>query len=160
MTGEERRKLIEQYEEGYEEVMRALEDFPINYLTARPLPGKWSACEVVHHLADSEMTSAIRLRRLLAEDRPLIHGYDQELFAARLHYTERDMTPALEAFRAARATTAQLLSKMSDEDWMREGEHSESGRYTAETWLEIYAAHGHGHAEQINRLKEALTYQS
>ncbi len=156
MTGAEREKLIAQYEAGYAEVSRALEDFPADRLTARPVPGKWSASEIVHHLADSEMTSAIRLRRLLAEDRPVIQGYDQEMYAARLHYTERDIAPALEAFRAARATTAQILLKMSEEDWTREGQHTESGRYTAETWLEIYAAHAHDHARQIRTLKEAI----
>ncbi|HEX5081552.1 MAG TPA: DinB family protein, partial [Blastocatellia bacterium] len=117
------------------------------------IPGKWSAAEIVQHLADSEMTSAIRLRRLLVEDRPVIHGYDQELFATRLQYNDRDLAPALEAFRGARATTVQLLERMTDEDWLREGTHSESGRYTAEDWLEIYAAHAHGHADQIRRLK-------
>ena len=64
--------------------------------------------------------------------------------------------PALEAFRSARATTVQLLSLMSDEDWQREGTHSESGRYTAEDWLRIYASHAHNHAAQIRRLRDAL----
>jgi len=61
------------------------------------------------------------------------------------------------AFLAARATTAQILGTMSDEDWRREGTHSESGRYTAENWLEIYAKHAHDHAAQIQRLKEAVS---
>jgi hypothetical protein len=46
---------------------------------------------------------------------------------------------------------------MSDEDWQREGTHSESGSYTAENWLTIYAAHAHNHAAQIRRLRDALT---
>ena len=64
--------------------------------------------------------------------------------------------PALEAFRAARTTTAQILAHMSQEDWEREGWHTESGRYTPETWLGIYAVHAHNHAAQIQRLREAL----
>ena len=55
-------------------------------LDAHPAPGKWSAREIVHHLADSEMTSAIRLRLLIATDSPAISGYDQEQFARRLYY--------------------------------------------------------------------------
>ncbi len=156
MTNEERRALIEQYKAGYEEVARSLEGFPEGELGARPLPGKWSAREIVQHLADSEMNSAIRLRKLLTEESPQIQGYDQDAYAARLRYNERDMAPALEAFRAARSTTAQLFETMTDEDWAREGTHSESGRYTAEDWLRIYAAHAHGHAAQIRRLKEEL----
>ena len=157
MSPEERRQLIARYADGYQEVASALEGFPDDGLSARPLPGKWSAREIVHHLADSESISAQRLRKLLTEDKPIIHGYDQERYATLLRYNERDMAPALEAFRAARTTTAQILSSMSSADWEREGWHTESGRYTAETWLRIYAAHAHDHAAQIRRLRDQLT---
>jgi uncharacterized LabA/DUF88 family protein len=156
MTAEQRRLLIEKYILGYQEVVNALDGFPAESLTAHPIPGKWSAREIVHHLADSESTSAIRLRRLLVEDKPLIHGYDQDQFASALRYNERDMGPALDAFRAARATTAQVLALMSEDEWKREGVHSESGRYTPDDWLVIYAAHAHNHAAQIKKLLETL----
>ena len=156
MTPAERQKLIAQYEDGFDEVQSALAGFSPEQLTARPIPGKWSACEIVQHLADSEMRAAIRLRQLLAEDRPAIQSYDQEAYAERLNYNARDIAPALEAFRAARSTTAQLLAHMTDADWAREGTHPEHPRYTADNWLEIYAAHAHNHAAQIRRLSEAL----
>lgn len=156
MTHDERSELIAQYEAGVGEVLKSLESFPENELSARPLPGRWSAREIVQHLADSEMNSAIRLRKLLTEEAPQIQAYDQDAYAATLRYNERDHAPALEAFRGARTTTAQLLKAMTEEDWKREGTHSESGRYTAEDWLRIYAAHAHGHAEQIRRLREHL----
>ena len=156
MTREERSALVARYKAGYEEVARSLEGFPAESLSAHPLPGKWSAREIVQHLADSEMNGAIRLRKLLTEDAPQIQGYDQEAYAARLRYNERDIAPALDALRGARSTTAQLLDAMTEEDWAREGTHSESGRYTAEDWLRIYAAHAHNHAAQIRRLREAL----
>lgn len=156
MTPEERHVLIKQYAEGYDEVIRALDDFPAESLGTHPIPGKWSAREIVHHLGDSETTSAIRIRKLLVEDEPLIQGYDQDQFATRLRYNERDMAPALEAFRCARETTMQLLPLLSEDDWQRSGTHTESGRYTLEDWLRIYAAHAHGHAAQIRRLRDAL----
>src|SRR5256885_5473203 len=156
MTSQERQELIAKYNEGYNEVLRSLKGFPAHLLTAHPIPGKWSAAEIIHHLADSETTSALRLRRLLVEDHPLIQGYDQEQYAAKLHYNTRDISPALEAFRYARATTGQLLDLMTEEDWKREGTHSESGSYTTEDWLRIYAAHAHNHAAQVGRLREAL----
>lgn len=155
MTPEQRRELIERYADGVAVVERALEGFPADALSARPFPGKWSAREIVHHLADSENISAQRLRKLMVEEAAEIQGYDQEVYAVRLRYNERDLAPALASFRTARATTAQVLAQMTDDDWKREGRHSESGRYTAETWLEIYAAHAHGHAEQIRRLRDA-----
>jgi len=156
MTPEERHVLIKQYGAGYDEVIDALDNFPAESLGAHPIPGKWSAREIVHHLGDSESTSAIRIRKLLVEDDPVIQGYDQDQYATRLRYNDRDMAPALEAFRSARETTMQLLPSLSDDDWQRAGTHSESGRYTLEDWLRIYAAHAHNHAAQIRRLRDAL----
>ena len=156
ITSEERQQLIDRYKDGYNEVVRSLIGFPDDLLTEHPIPGKWSAAEIVHHLADSETTSALRLRRLLVEDHPLIQGYDQDGYAIALNYNKREIGPALEAFRFARATTAQLFDFMSDDDWLREGTHSESGAYTCEDWLRIYAAHAHNHAAQIRRLAEVL----
>jgi len=157
MTPEERNELIAKYAAGYDEVMNALNGFPADSLAARPLPGKWSAREIVHHLGDSESFSAGRLRKLLAEDNAVIQGYDQDDYANRLHYNDRDMAPALEAFRYARETTTQLFGLMTEDDWKREGTHTESGRYTTENWLTIYAEHAHNHAAQIRRLREALS---
>lgn len=159
MTPEERQELIARYAAGYDEVMQSLEGFPAESLTAHPLPGKWSACEIVHHLADSEMASALRLRQLLDQENPVIQGYDQDNRATRLRYNERDIAPAFDALRGARATTVQLLALMTEDDWRREGTHTESGRYTAEDWLTIYAAHAHNHAAQIRGLKEVINNQ-
>src|SRR5688572_32452550 len=160
MTNIEKNELIDQYKHGYDEVIKSLEGFPDQDLASHPIVGKWSACEIVHHLADSETVSGIRLKRLLVEDHPLIQGYDQDAFASKLNYNSREIGPALEAFRSARANTAQLLDLMSEEDWSREGTHSESGSYTIENWLRIYAEHAHNHADQIRRLKEVLASTS
>ena len=151
-----RRALIAQYREGFARVASALEGFPADKLTARPFPGKWTAAEIVHHLADSEMHSALRLRKLLAEPHPVIQGYDQEMWAVKLRYQERAIEPSLAAFKAARESTAQLFEHMSEDDWRHLGWHTEAGSYHSERWLEIYASHAHGHAEQIQRLKVAL----
>src|SRR5204863_9473201 len=97
----------------------------------------WSAREVVHHLADSEMTAAIRVRKLLAEDSPVIHGYDEEEFARRLHYGDRPIGPSLAALRAARDSTAPILDLLGEEGWARPGRHTESAAYSVATWLEI-----------------------
>jgi hypothetical protein len=155
-----RRKLIDQYRDGYRVVTEALGGARGPELDTPPAPGKWSARDIVHHLADSEMTSAVRLRLLVASDHPQITGYDQDEFARRLHYDTRSLHASLAAFQAARLTTAEILERMTEEDWQREGTHSESGRYTVERWLEIYAAHAHGHADQIRAARQAASGRS
>ena len=143
-----RQKLIDQYKDGHRAVSDALVGATEKDLDARPAPGKWSAREIVHHLADSEMTSAVRLRLLVASDRPQIAGYDQEEFARRLYY-DRPIEASLDAFKSARRTTGEILDRMTEAEWAREGTHTEHGRYTVEQWLEIYAGHAHNHAQQI-----------
>lgn len=154
MTHDERQPLIARYRAGYAEVVAALDGITPGELDARPRPGAWSPREIVHHLADSEMTSAIRLRRLIAEDAPVIVGYDQDRYAATLFY-DRPIEPSLDAFRAARAATADLLDRLDEAQWQRAGTHSESGRYDVDTWLRLYAQHAHGHADQIRRARAA-----
>jgi hypothetical protein len=148
MDKKERDRLIAVYRDGYRAVAEALHGATEAQMTAKPGPDKWSARDIVHHLADSEMTSAIRLRRLLAEDRPTIYGYDQDQFAKVLYY-DRPHESSLEAFRYARESTAQILERLTEEQWLREGTHTEAGAFGVERWLQIYAEHAHKHARQI-----------
>jgi len=149
----ERTALVEAYVAGPGAIRASLDGITEAELDSRPSDGGWTPREVVHHVADSEMTSAIRLRRLVAEDDPLIVGYDGDEFARRLHYDRRPIEPALEAIAGARATTAQILAGLTDAEWGRTGTHSEDGPYGVERWLEIYAAHCHEHAGQIRRAR-------
>jgi hypothetical protein len=151
-----RKKLIDQYKDGCRVVAEALAGATAEDLDARPAPGKWTAREVVHHLADSEMTAAIRLRLLIAVDNPAILGYDQDDFARLLHY-DRPIEASLDAFMASRRTTGEILDCMSEDDWRREGTHTEHGRYTIDRWLEIYSTHAHKHAEQIRVARGSAT---
>jgi uncharacterized damage-inducible protein DinB len=148
MDHSERSALIAAYKEGYQQVYTALQQLTEEELDRRPVDGGWTAREIVHHLADSETIGMIRLHRLLAEDHPLLPGYDEELFARKLHY-DRPVGASLELLRAVRSATSELLDWMTEEEWTREGIHSERGQFTVEDWLRTYAAHARDHAEQM-----------
>ncbi len=81
MDPQERKKLIALYRDGYRAIVEVLQKITPEELDAKPGASRWTAREIVHHLADSEMTAAVRLRVLIAEDVPTIHGYDQDEFA-------------------------------------------------------------------------------
>lgn len=152
MDARRRAELIARYDAGYDAVIRALDGMTAAEWDLHEAPGEWSPREVVHHLADSEMTSAIRLRRLLVEEHPVIQGYDEAAFARQLHY-DRPVDASLRAFEGARRSTTALLPFFTDADWQRAGTHTDTGRYTATDWLEIYADHAFIHAEQIRRAR-------
>ena len=151
MAKHNRPELLERYREGPRLLADLVAGLTERQLDFKPADGGFSAREVIHHTADSEMTSAIRLRRIVAEDRPSISGYDPDLFAARLSYAARPIQPSLDAVRAARESTASILECLSEADWERAGTHSEIGEYSIDTWLEIYSSHCHDHAEQVRR---------
>ena len=152
MNADRRQELIAKYREGPGVVEDLVSGLTTEDLDRAPAEGGWTAREVIHHLADSEMRSAVRVRQLLAEDDPTIQGYDEEAYAERLHYSERPAGPSLTAFRASRETTADLLDRLGEDDWSRSGTHTESGPgYSVERWLEIYATHAHDHADQIRQ---------
>jgi DinB family protein len=134
---------------GFDLIASALAGLSDAQLDRRPLGGGFSAREVVHHMADSEMVSGVRLRRLLAEEAPAIHAYDTDVYAERLRYRARDIAPALKVIQAARAANLQILSGLDERDWLRAGTHDTLGPYTVELWLEIHAAHALDHAAQI-----------
>ena len=160
MSRDEREALIEQYARGPERIREALARVPKEALSWRPEAGKWSVHEVVVHCADSETNAALRIRYLIAEKEPLIVGYDQDAWARLFDYHAQPLEESLAATSAARGRTVPLLRRLTDADWEKEGRHTESGRYTAEDWLRIYAAHLEGHAKQIERNVEAWTASS
>jgi len=143
--------LIRRYEEGPEKLAAALAKVPRDAIKWRPGPEKWSAHEVIVHCADSETNAAMRIRYLVCETDPQIIGYDQAHWAKVLDYHTLPMEPALATVRAVRQNTTALLRKLPASAWERAGTHSESGRFTAERWLEIYAEHLEKHTQQIER---------
>jgi DinB superfamily len=156
MDANERAELIRTYERGTDAVRAALDGITDAELDARPGPEDWTAREIVHHLADAEMRSAIRLRQLIAEDAPVIQGYDEKSYTKALHY-DRPIATSLEALAASRGSSAELLGRLTDAEWARSGTHTESGPYSVDDWLQIYAAHPQDHAEQIRHARSAAS---
>ena len=151
MDTSRRKELIEKYRDGHKAVVDALHGVREEELD-RSATDEWTPRMIAHHLADSEMASAIRLRRLIAEDNPLINGYDEGQYAKTLT-RDRPIEPSIEAMRFARESSLQIVERLTDEEWKRAGTHSELGPYTVERWLEVYAAHPHDHAAQIRRAR-------
>lgn len=144
----DRAALLDRFRSGYADVEAALAGITDAELDHPAPDGGWTARQVVHHLADSEGTAYVRLRRLIAEDDPVIVGYDEPEYARRLHY-DRPIASSLAVLRGVRESSLSLLESLTPAEWERRGTHSESGAYSVDRWLEIYASHSHDHAAQI-----------
>lgn|SRR5574337_239398 len=151
LTQAERERLIQQYADGPSRLKRALAKVPEEARKWRPAPGEWSVHEIVCHCADAETNAAVRIRYVIAEKGPLVVGYDQNAWAVGFDYHSHPLDAALAVVEAVRVNTTALIRRLPDEAWKREGRHTESGRYTAENWLKIYAAHLEDHSRQIEK---------
>lgn len=118
--------------------------------------GKWSIAQVLRHLADSEVVWGWRMRLILSHDRPTITGFDQDLWAERLHYADSDPAEALEAFRVLRRDNLRLLEKATPADMQRVGVHAERGEESVAHLQRLYAGHDLAHLKQVDRIRATV----
>jgi len=118
--------------------------------TERPAPAKWSAAEILCHLADCELVFAFRLRQTLAEDSPTIQPFDQDKWAA--GYGELSATQALSTFAALRHWNLLLIHTALPVAANRTVTHPERGTMTFQTIVETMAGHDLNHIAQLQRL--------
>lgn len=116
----------------------------------RPAAGKWSAREIVCHLADCETAFAFRLRQTLAEEDHVIQPFDQEKWAA--NYSAYNVREALAVFSAVRQWNLALLRSVSPDAHQRTVTHPERGTMTFRTIVETMAGHDMNHRGQLDAL--------
>lgn len=120
-----------------------------------PAPGKWSARQIIAHLADGELVGAHRFRQMLAENNPTLIAYDQDLWTKNLDYARRKPKQSLDTFRRIRAENYELLKDLPPAAFERTGAHTERGTLTVHGLLEDMAEHVESHARQLQALREA-----
>ena len=121
-------------------------------LAQRPAPGKWSAAEILAHLADAELVIGYRLRLILASNGTTDSSFDQDAWADTFNYSRRDPKISLETFRALRENNLRLLTSVRRELWKNYGEHQERGRESVDHILRMMAGHDLNHLQQIEKI--------
>ncbi|HVZ41485.1 MAG TPA: DinB family protein [Candidatus Kapabacteria bacterium] len=155
MTQEERRQMIESYGAAYDRLVEAIGALPRRMWTYRPASGEWTIHEILIHIADSEANSFIRARRFIAEPGSTVMAYDQDLWAVRLDYHNRNIEEALALFRELRRSTYSLVRSLPESTWSNTVSHPENGVMSMDDWLRIYEAHVPGHIAQMQRVHDA-----
>ena len=115
-----------------------------------PAPGKWTAREIICHLADCEIVFAFRLRQALAENHPVIQPFDQERWATQ--YGAYDVEAALAVFAAVRQWNLTMVHALPAEAFSRMLNHPERGDMTFQVVIETMAGHDLNHLDQIERI--------
>ena len=138
------------------EAARAVATLTPEELKVREEAGKWSIAHVLRHLADTDVVWGWRMRLILAQDRPPITGFDQDLWAERLDYANADPNESLETFAVLRRDNLRLLERATPDDLKRVGVHAERGEESVGYLMRLYAGHDLLHLAQIERVRKAV----
>ncbi|MGH8004834.1 MAG: DinB family protein [Limisphaerales bacterium] len=123
-------------------------------LDFKPAPEKWSARQVLHHLTDSEMVLAYRLRTLLADQNPKMPAFDQNLWAVALAPELEELPLLKSCFEANRNLTIRLLKRIPAALWEKKGVHEEAGEMRTYDLVVRNATHCLKHLEQLQKLEQ------
>jgi hypothetical protein len=141
-------KLLGELDRTRDETLRHFE-LGARELDAVYAPGKWSVRFLLHHLADSEMVLAERIRRIISEGRRVLWAFEQDAWAERLDYGTMPLELSRDLFAAARAGTRYLATSHYERHGHLEWVHSETGVRTLKEEFDKVAWHNEHHLAQI-----------
>jgi len=150
------RALIELFDAGADIPARAVAGLSHADLNAFPVPGTWSIQQIIVHLWESDLAASHRMRRMIAEETPLLIAYDETACAQSLFYEQEDLARVCRLFDDNRRMTADLLRRLPDAAFARVGIHNQRGKVTLGDMVQIYIDHIRGHMVHLLRKRELL----
>jgi hypothetical protein len=149
MSRDERRQMLESFGRGPALLCGTLRRFPKRMWLYKPALERWSIHEIILHLADSEASSYVRCRHLIAEPSRFVPDFDPERWAGTLGYFHQSTREALEIIRRLRKMTYQLLVSLPEPVWTHTGGRDEEGEMSLRSWIERQERHIPHHIEQM-----------
>ena len=140
-----------------EEALRGITEEEASFV---PAPGKWTIRQVMRHVADTEIVVAMRMRQIIAEEKPTLIPFDQNLWAANLGYEKTGVAKALASFRSLRDDTSALLEALPAHAFGRVGVHPERGAKSLLEWVSLFGGHVAVHAKQIRDIRNTVQKNS
>ncbi|WP_281216421.1 DinB family protein [Lysinibacillus capsici] len=147
--------LIKEYSLGYTMIWDAIEGLTEEELRYKPAPNKWSIHQILIHVTDSEISATPRLKKVLAEDEPILVSFDQDAWANTLSYDLLDREQYLHLFKLLRTSMQPILDNLTSEQSRRVGMYIDQERFTFKQLLEFRVQHVRNHLDQIERVKNS-----
>ncbi|SIN76949.1 DinB superfamily protein [Singulisphaera sp. GP187] len=122
--------VIDRYAEGGPLLKYATAGLPSEKEATRVEPGLWSLSELVAHLLDADLVLADRMKRVIAEQDPVLLAFDENAWIDRLDSRSMPVEEAVALFTANRRWMTRILHNCSEADFARSGQHTEVGRLT------------------------------
>ncbi|MDE3059262.1 MAG: DinB family protein [Bacteroidota bacterium] len=121
-------------------------------LHRKPLPAKWSAAEIISHLAETELVMGWRYRSIAGKNEVPLQAYEQDDWAVNSHYDTLDVKEMMEMFSVLRRANLTFLKNLPLEKWNNFGMHQERGKETIRHIINLEAGHDINHLSQIRAI--------
>jgi len=148
--------LIHNYVEGPIQLRKAIAGMSDQQIDAAPIMGKWSTRQVICHIADFELVSADRIKRVLVDDNPTLLDCDPDQYANRLQYVDRIVEEEMDLISSIRLHVSAILRALEPEAFQRIGTHSAEGPMTLAALVERTTRHISHHIKFIEDKKAAM----
>lgn len=153
VSPEMRREFIQTIIDLPQNLSKAVEDLNEEQLDTPYRPEGWTVRQTVHHVADSHLNSFCRFKLAATEDKPTIRPYYEDRWAE-LADSKLPVDVSLQILEAIHRRWVALLESFTDEDFARELIHPDSGVWTVDKFLDLYAWHSKHHTAHITKLRE------
>jgi uncharacterized damage-inducible protein DinB len=138
LATDSRKLLINRYSDGGPLLVLACSNLSPEQCKDHPIVGTWSIAELVAHLLDCDLVFADRMKRIIAEDSPVLQAFDEQAWITSLLSNEMPVEEAASLFDANRKWMTRILKAQDETAFTRAGQHTEKGRQTL-TEVLVYA---------------------
>lgn len=150
------REQIDIFEDAGRKLKQAIRGLDASDLDAVPVAGKWSIRQVVVHLADTDLVLAERMKRVIAEEKPRLLAFDENLWVKNLHYELQSADDAADLLEMNRRLMANVFRLLPKEAFARVGIHSEAGEMSLAQLAEKSISHFEHHLKFLYAKREKL----
>jgi hypothetical protein len=119
-------------------------------------PEGWTARQVVHHLADSQLNWYVRTRLALTEDEPEVSPYDEVAWAEHPDARIGPVEPSLALFESLYRRWIDLFESLTEPEWRCALVHRERGVFHLDQTVAMHAWHGRHHTAHITELRRRM----
>ncbi len=153
LTSEDRSELIDRIALAPSSMREAVAGLTDEQLDTPYREGGWTVRQVVHHVADSHINAYVRFKWAATEDNPTIKAYDQPRWAELADATSAPLEVSLDLLDALHRRWVAYLKSLGPSDFQRPITHAESGEWTVDWLLQLYAWHGRHHVAHVTELR-------
>lgn len=134
-------------------VRRAVQGLSKEQLDTPYREGGWSTRQIVHHIADAQVNTLIRLKLCLTAHEPTITPFDQDAWARTADVLAVEPHVSIGILEGVNARIATLLASLAPADFTKTFRHPERGLMDVDYALQLYSWHGRHHLAQIVALR-------